>query len=187
MLSQQYSIFVRRLIQRQSEYSPRDDYGQDVPPYQSYDGPGYGRPMYGSCYGDPRYSRPAWLSSPCFWYISPSSTHVDHNSPGNPTSSALVASCSFHFGVTEEFSPEPFLTRAQGLALHWTAHQATDTARTPRFAARGQDSPATVRRDRAPELARDDRLSPLRSGRRCYCERCILAHCSRLPERSTTG
>jgi hypothetical protein len=46
----------------QSEYGPRHDYGQGVPPYQSYDGPGYGRPMYGPGYGDPRYSRPAYGS-----------------------------------------------------------------------------------------------------------------------------
>src|SRR6266487_5879197 len=36
----------------------------------------------------------AWRSSPCFRYISPSSTQIDHSSPGTPTSSATrVASC----------------------------------------------------------------------------------------------
>jgi len=34
----------------QSQYGPRDDYGRNVPPNQGYDGPGYGRPMYGPGY-----------------------------------------------------------------------------------------------------------------------------------------
>jgi hypothetical protein len=38
-----------------SEYGPRDEYGQSVPPNQ-----GYGRPMYGPGYRDPRCGRPAY-------------------------------------------------------------------------------------------------------------------------------
>jgi hypothetical protein len=34
----------------QSGYDPRDDYDQGIPPDQGYDGPGYGRPMYGPGY-----------------------------------------------------------------------------------------------------------------------------------------
>jgi hypothetical protein len=37
----------------QSQYGPGDDYGQSIPPNQSYDGPGYGRPMNGPGYGTP--------------------------------------------------------------------------------------------------------------------------------------
>jgi hypothetical protein len=44
----------------QSEYGPRDDYSQSIPPDQGYDGPGYGRPMYGPGYGDPPYGRPMY-------------------------------------------------------------------------------------------------------------------------------
>src|SRR5207237_10131604 len=32
----------------QSEYGPRDGYGQGVPPHQVYDGRDYGRPIYGT-------------------------------------------------------------------------------------------------------------------------------------------
>ena len=65
-------LLARRLFERrnmmdppvempwQSEYGPKDDYGRSVPPNRSYDGPGYGRPLYGPGYGDPRYSRPAY-------------------------------------------------------------------------------------------------------------------------------
>src|SRR5437868_2967867 len=65
-------LIFRRLLDRrdtmnppmempwQQEYGPRDDYGRSVHPIQSYDGPGYGRPMYGPGYGDPRYGRPAY-------------------------------------------------------------------------------------------------------------------------------
>ena len=49
----------------QSRYGPRDDYGQGVPPYQSYDGPGYGdprysRPVYGPGYDSAGYGRPMY-------------------------------------------------------------------------------------------------------------------------------
>jgi hypothetical protein len=65
-------LIARRLVDRrnmmnrpmempwQSGYGPRDDYGQSIPPDQGYDGPGYGRPMYGPGYGDPRSRRPAY-------------------------------------------------------------------------------------------------------------------------------
>src|SRR5437764_13204973 len=64
-------LLARRLFERrdmmnppmdmswQAPYGPGDNYGQSIPPNQRYDGPGYGRPMYGSGYGNPRYSRPA--------------------------------------------------------------------------------------------------------------------------------
>jgi len=65
-------LLARRLFERrdmmnppmdmswQAPYGPGDNYGQSIPPNQRYDGPGYGRPMYGSGYGNPRYSRPAY-------------------------------------------------------------------------------------------------------------------------------
>jgi hypothetical protein len=55
-------LIARRLFERrnmmnrpiempwQSEYGPRDDYGQSIPADQGYDDPGYGRPMYGPGY-----------------------------------------------------------------------------------------------------------------------------------------
>jgi len=44
----------------QQEYGPTDDYGRSFNPNQSYDGPGYAKPMYGPGYGNPRYGRPAY-------------------------------------------------------------------------------------------------------------------------------
>jgi hypothetical protein len=44
----------------QSEYGPKDDSGRSVHPNRGDDGPGYGRPMYGPRYGDPRDYRPAY-------------------------------------------------------------------------------------------------------------------------------
>jgi hypothetical protein len=37
----------------QQEYGPRDEYDRGFHPNSSYDGPGYGRPMYGPGYGRP--------------------------------------------------------------------------------------------------------------------------------------
>jgi hypothetical protein len=68
-------LLARRLFERrnmmnppmempwQSGYGPRDDYGQRIPPDQGFDGPRYGRPMYGPGYGDPRYRRPVYAPS----------------------------------------------------------------------------------------------------------------------------
>jgi hypothetical protein len=65
-------LILRRLLDRrnrmnppmgmpwQQEYGPKDEYGRSFDPNQSYDSPGYGRPMYGPGYGNPGYGRPAY-------------------------------------------------------------------------------------------------------------------------------
>ena len=66
-------LIFRRLLDRrdtmnppmempwQQEYGPRDDYGRSIHPIQSYDGPGYGRPMYGPGY-PPQTSMSPWAA-----------------------------------------------------------------------------------------------------------------------------
>jgi hypothetical protein len=65
-------LIFRRLLDRrnrmnppmgmpwQQEDGPKDEYGRSFDPNQSYDHPGYGRPMYGPGYGNPGYGRPAY-------------------------------------------------------------------------------------------------------------------------------
>src|SRR3989440_1243832 len=60
--------------------------------------------------------RSTWLSSPCFRYISPSSTHIDHSSPGNPTSSAKpTASC--RCAIAASISPQDCASTASDRRL----------------------------------------------------------------------
>src|SRR2546430_458056 len=44
----------------QQSYGPRDEYGRSFQPNPGYDGPAYGRPMYGPGYGNPGYGRPVY-------------------------------------------------------------------------------------------------------------------------------
>jgi hypothetical protein len=65
-------LIVRRLFERrntmnppmgmpwQQGYGPGDEYDRSFNPNAGYDGPRYGRPMYGPQYGDARYGRAAY-------------------------------------------------------------------------------------------------------------------------------